>query len=327
MPPASACRAGLDLVGPGLGRHRKAEPGAAVEVALGDAARQVPDPADVGGALGDADRAARVEQVEAVRRLQHLLVGRQGERLVHQRLGLALVSGEGDEQELDVARLEVVGALLDLVLVIDVGVAEAVGPLQLVDVVDALHVHRQPLEAVGDLAGDRPALDAADLLEVGELGHLHAVQPDLPAEAPGAERRVLPVVLDEADVVGLQVEAELLERAEVEVEDVGRSGLEHHLVLVVVLQPVRVLAVAAVLGPPARLHVGRLPRLGAEGAQEGRGVAGAGADLHVVGLEQRAALLRPVGLQAKDDVLEREHRAWVSAGRPDVGELCDEAGF
>jgi hypothetical protein len=42
---------------------------------------------------------------------------------------------------------------------------------------------------------------------------------------------------------------------------------KHHLVLVIVLQPVRVLAVAAVLGPSARLHVGRLPRLGAEGAQ------------------------------------------------------------
>ena len=46
----------------------------------------------------------------------------------------------------------------------------------------------------------------------------------------------------------LQVEAERLERAEVELEDVGRRRLQHHLVLVVVLQAVRVLAVAAVLG-------------------------------------------------------------------------------
>ena len=211
--------------------------------------------------------------------------------------------------------LEVVGALLDLVLVIDVAVAEAVGPLQLVDVVDALQVHRQALESVGDLAGDRLAVDAADLLEVGELGHLHAVQPDLPAEAPGAERRVLPIVLDEADVVRLQVEAERLERAEVEVEDVGGRRLENDLVLVVVLQPVRVLAVAAVLGATARLHVGGLPRLGPESAQERRGVAGAGADLHVVGLEQRAAALGPVRLQAQDDLLEREHRAWSSCRR------------
>jgi hypothetical protein len=111
-----------------------------------------------------------------------------------------------------------------------------------------LQVHRQALQAVGDLAGDRLAVDAADLLEVGELGHLHAVEPDLPAQAPAAQRGVLPVVFDEADVVGLQVEAHRLQRAQVQLQDVGRRGLEHHLVLVVVLQAVRVLAVAAVLG-------------------------------------------------------------------------------
>ena len=52
------------------------------------------------------------------------------------------------------------------------------------------------------------AVEAADLLEIGELRHLHAVAPHLPAEAPGAERRALPVVLDEADVVQLRVEAD-----------------------------------------------------------------------------------------------------------------------
>ena len=51
-------------------------------------------------------------------------------------------------------------------------------------------------------------VEAADLLEVRELRDLHAVQPDLPAEAPGAEGRALPVVLDEADVVLEQVEPE-----------------------------------------------------------------------------------------------------------------------
>ena len=69
--------------------------------------------------------------------------------------------------------------------------------------VDALHVHGEALEAIGDLGRDGLAVEAADLLEVGELRHLHAVAPHLPAEAPGAERRALPVVLDEADVVQL----------------------------------------------------------------------------------------------------------------------------
>ena len=46
-------------------------------VELGDGAREVADAADVRGALGHGDRAARVEQVERVRALQHLVVGRQ----------------------------------------------------------------------------------------------------------------------------------------------------------------------------------------------------------------------------------------------------------
>ncbi len=73
------------------------------------------------------------------------------------------------------------------------------------------------------------------------------------------------------------------------------------------LHAVRVLAVAAVLGAARRLDVGGFPRLGADGAQEGGGMAGAGADFHVVGLQQGAALLVPVLLQAQDDFL----KAWV----------------
>ena len=77
---------------------------------------------------------------------------------------------------------------------------------------DALHVHRQAFDAVGDFARNRLAFEAADLLEVGELGDLHAVQPDFPAQAPGAQRRRFPVVLDEADIVHQRIEAERLQR-------------------------------------------------------------------------------------------------------------------
>ena len=53
-----------------------------IEIALRHAAREVADAADVGGALGDRDGAARVEQVEGVRGLQHLFVGRQRQLLL-----------------------------------------------------------------------------------------------------------------------------------------------------------------------------------------------------------------------------------------------------
>ena len=144
--------------------------------------------------------------------LQHLLVGRQREPVREQHAAVGLVLVEVPEQLRSVGELEVVLRLLDFVLVIDVAVSDAaeraVGPHDVVHALDALQVHREPLEAVGDLAHHRPAVEPADLLEVRELRDLHAVQPDLPAEAPGAERRRLPVVLDQADVVRQRIEAE-----------------------------------------------------------------------------------------------------------------------
>ena len=87
-----------------------------------------------------------------MRCLQQLLVGRQRQLLFHQVLALPLMSAEGLQQELDVAVLEVVGALFDLVLVIDIAVGDAISPLQVEQALHALDVHRQPLQAVGQLA-------------------------------------------------------------------------------------------------------------------------------------------------------------------------------
>ena len=88
------------------------------------------------------------------------------------------------------------------------------------------------------------------------------------------------------------------EALQVEILEVRRRRLHDHLELVVVLQPVGVLAVAAILGPARGLHVGGVPGLGAERAQGGGRMEGAGAHLHVVGLQDDAALLAPELLQA-----------------------------
>ena len=111
---------------------------------------------------------------------------------------------------------------------------------------DVLHIHRQPFEAVRHLEARERHRDAADLLEIGELPDLHAVAPDFPAEAPGSERRALPIVLDEAEVVAQRIEADLAVAREQQLLGVVRARLDDDLVLVIVLQPVRVLAVAAV---------------------------------------------------------------------------------
>src|SRR5690606_28961025 len=135
----------------------------------------------------------------------------------------------------------------------------AVGVHQVVHRIHALQVHGQAFQAVGDFAGHRVALDAANLLEVGELGDFHAVEPDFPAQTPGAEGRRFPVVFHEADVVHQGVHADAAQRFQVQLLNIGRVRLEHHLELVVVLQAVGVFAVAAVGGPAGRLHVGGVP--------------------------------------------------------------------
>src|SRR5690606_6635333 len=129
----------------------------------------------------------------------------------------------------------------------------AVSPHQVVYRVDALQVHGQALQAIGDLTGHRVALDATDLLEVGELGDFHAVQPDFPTQTPGAEGRRFPVVFNEADVVHQRINTDGLQRAEVQLLEVLRVRFQHHLELVIVLQAVGVFAITAVGRTTGRL--------------------------------------------------------------------------
>jgi len=94
------------------------------------------------------------------------------------------------------------------------------------------------------------------------------------------------------------------EALKVEVDYVRRSGLDYHLVLVVVLKAVGVLAVPSVGRPARRLHVGDAPGLRAEHAQTGRWIHRPGADLYVVGLLNNATVLRPESFQTEDYLLE-----------------------
>ena len=122
------------------------------------------------------------------------------------------------------------------------------------------------------------------------------VQPDLPAQAPGAQRGRFPVVLHEADVVLVPVDADRLQAAQVELLRVARVGLEDHLELGVHLHAVGVFGVAAVVGPVAGLDIGDVPRFWTQHAQTVAGLAGARAHLLAVGLPEQAAMLGPVVL-------------------------------
>ena len=221
------------------------------------------------------------------------------------------------EQHGRVGVFEVVARIFLLGLQEDVAVGHLLRPLaavevEVVDVLDTLHVHREPLQPVGELARDRPAFEAGDLLKIRELRHLHAVAPALPAEPPGAERRALPVVLDETQIVDRRIDPDRVKRVQVQLLQVRWRRLQDHLELIVVLQPVRVLAVAAVLRAPRGLHVSGVPRFRPERAQGGGRVKRARAHLHVVGLQHHAAVVRPIALQGQDQPLERVPGAHVS---------------
>mmetsp|Transcript_8601 Transcript_8601/g.28159 ORF Transcript_8601/g.28159 Transcript_8601/m.28159 type:complete len:228 (+) Transcript_8601:1349-2032(+) len=104
--------------------------------------------------------------------------------------------------------------------------------------------------------------------------------------------------------MGLGVDAQRLEGAEVQLLGIARVRLEDDLELGVALHPVWVVAVARVVRAHAGLGVGDVPGLGAEHAEEGGGVHRARTHLGVVREEEAAPVGGPVLLEALDGLLE-----------------------
>ena len=236
--------------------------------------------------------------------LDALVIGRQRQLLAGQQFA-ALFLGilEMLEQDFSIGALEIIGGEFLFILVEDFAVAKLFVERQIVNELDILDVHGQPLEAVGDLGADRIAFDAAHLLEIRELGDLHPVAPHFPAQTGGAQRGTFPVILDEADVVQIGIQANGADGAQIQFLHIFRSRLQDHLILVIVLQPVGVLAIAAVGRAAAGLHKGGLPRARPQRPEGGGGVEGPRPHLVVIGLQDQAALGRPIALQGENKVL------------------------
>ena len=238
--------------------------------------------------------------------LEDLVVGGEDDRVFHREQALAFLFVEIEElpEHLDVGKLEVVFRELILVLKADLGVFDAGSPFDVVNAFDVLEEGNQALESIGELGGDEVEIEAAALLEVGELGDFEAVEHDLPADAPGAEGRGFPVVLFELDVVLGEVDADGFEAAEVLIDDVGGRGLEDDLELLVLIEAIGVFAVAAVGGAAAGLNISDTIWFRAKNAQKCFGGHGAGADFEVVGFGDNAAAVGPVFFEGEDGVLE-----------------------
>ena len=232
-----------------------------------------------------------------------------GERQLLLQQGGALQLGilEMAGQTLDIGMLEIMGGIFALGAQEDVAVGDAAAvEIEVVDPLDVLHIHRQAFEAIGHLKARQHRGDAANLLEIGELPHLHAVAPDFPAQAPGAEGRAFPIILDEAEIMQAGVEPDLAVALQEQILRRRRARLHDHLILVIMLEPVGVFAIAPIGGAARRLNIGRLPGFFAQGAQGGGGVEGAGAHLNIIGLQDHAALTGPKSVQTQDHFL----KAW-----------------
>src|SRR5207253_9248368 len=115
----------------------------------------------------------------------------------------------------------------------------------------------------------------------------------LPSDAPGAERRGLPVVFLEADVVLGKLDADGASALEIKILNIGRRRLKYYLKLQVLVQPVGILAVAAVRRTTAGLHIGHPIGLGTKDTEKCLRVHSACADLDVIGLLKNAIAVGP----------------------------------
>src|ERR1019366_8721735 len=126
--------------------------------------------------------------------------------LIQQRLALRLIEPQVLPRLLNVSSLKVVDRELQFILQPNLAVLyrppiRAHDPRDFVNAIHILKESRDALHAVGQFHRNWVKVDAAALLEVGELRDLEAVEHDLPADAPRTQRWRLPVVLFELDVV------------------------------------------------------------------------------------------------------------------------------
>ena len=252
--------------------------------------REFADTAEEGLTFGDGDGAAGVEDVEGVRAFEDVVVrgddetggetgvGFGGEEIVH------------GADAVDVGGFKIIFGVFELFLSADLAIGDTCAVVFVPDGFGVVERDEDAFETVGDLDRDGVERDAAHLLEVGELRDLLPVEPDFPAQAPGGDGGLLPVIFHEADVVLARVDAEGFERLEVEFLRVARVGLEDDLKLGVELEAVGVLAVPPIVGAHRRLDIGDVPRFGSKHAQEGGRVHRPCTDLGVVWLGDETSL-------------------------------------
>src|SRR5208283_1884258 len=175
----------------------------------------------------------------------------------------------------------------------NLSVFDSLTPFYLKQIIDSLQVHCDPFKTVGDFERNGLDVNASDLLEVGKLGDLHAVEPYFPSKTPGPERRRFPIIFDKTDIVPDRINADMCHTLKVQILAFQRRGLKHHLILVILLQSVRVISVAPVSRTPAWLNIRCSPRFGAQHSEKCCSMKSACPYFGVIRLKKNTTLFGP----------------------------------
>jgi len=91
----------------------------------------------------------------------------------------------------------------------------------------------------------------------------------------------------------LQVDSQALKTLQIEILDVSRGRFHYYLELIVVLQAVRILAIAPVSRPAGRLNICYVPCIRPEDTQKSGRVKGSRTYLHIKRLMENTPLIGP----------------------------------
>ena len=126
-----------------------------------------------------------------MRRFHDVFVSGQGQLILCESHCFFFTKLELGKQIVDVGFLKVKCRHLNLVLVIHIAIRHltggGVGPNEVIDRLHSLQIHGDSLQPIGQLPRYGMALESASLLEISKLAHLHAIQPNLPAQSPGTQ--------------------------------------------------------------------------------------------------------------------------------------------
>ena len=152
---------------------------------------------------------------------------------------------------------------------------------------------------------------AAHLLEISKLCDFHAVEPDFPAETPGTQCRRFPVVFDKADIVFSRVEAQYFQTLQIQFLDIVRARFADDLELMMLIQPVRIIAITAIGRTAGRFDVCDVPWFRSQRTQERRRIHCTCPFFYIIRFLDDAALGGPKFLQSEAHFL-KVHVAFPS---------------